>query len=88
MTPQQLLDFTQQGLLLALILALPCLLVAAVAGLLISMFQAVTQMQDQSFPLAVKLIVVFATLLVSSGWMGSRLFVFAKSLFTAAGAPQ
>jgi type III secretory pathway component EscS len=34
-TPQQLLDFTQQGLLLALLLSLPCLIVAAAVGLLI-----------------------------------------------------
>ncbi len=88
MNVQQLLEFTQQGLLLALMLALPCVLVAAVVGFLISVFQAVTQMQDQSLSLAVKLIAVFATLLVASGWMGTRLFAFAKLLFSAAGAPN
>lgn len=88
MSSQQLLEFTQQGLLLALMLSLPCVVVAAVVGFLISMLQAVTQMQDQSMPLAIKLIAVFVTLLVASGWMGTRLYNFAGMLFAAAGAPQ
>lgn len=88
MTPQQLLEFTQQGLLLALILALPCIAVAALVGFVVSLFQAVTQMQDQTLTLALKLVAVFVTLLLASGWMGSRLYAFARMLFAAAGAPQ
>jgi type III secretion protein S len=87
MTPQQLLEFTQQGLLLALIVSLPCVVVAAVVGFVVSILQAATQLQDQTLPLALKLVAVFVTLLVAAGWMGTRLFTFAKMLFSAAGAP-
>jgi len=87
MNSQTILEFTQQALLLSLILSLPCVLVAAVVGFLVSIFQAVTQMQDQNLSLAIKLIAVYATLLISAGWMATRLHTFSSMLFAAAGAP-
>ncbi len=50
----------QATLMLILLLSLPALGVAIALGLLIGLFQAVTQIQDQSLPMAVKIVAVLA----------------------------
>ena len=56
----------KQGLMLSLILSLPVVLMASIVGLLFSMFQALTQIQDQSLSFAIKLVFVMSTLYILS----------------------
>jgi type III secretion protein S len=62
-------------------LSLPAIIVASVTGLLVSLFQAVTQLQEQTLSFGVKLLSVIATILITSGWLGGELLRFSRSIF-------
>ena len=79
-----IVQLARQALTLGLILSLPTVLTAGIIGLLIGIFQAVTQLQDQALSMAVKLIAVIAVLFLTGDWMGSQLIaLFEKSLRAA-----
>jgi type III secretion protein S len=71
---------TTKAMLLVLMLSLPPLLIAAVVGLLFGVFQATTQIQEQTLSFAFKLIAVVATIILVSRWGGSQLFFYARDL--------
>jgi type III secretion protein S len=77
----QFVFYMKQTLYLVLWLSLPPIVVAAVVGVLFSLFQALTQIQEQTLSFAVKLLAVIATLLLSAAWMGSEVYNFSVSLF-------
>jgi type III secretion protein S len=81
MSVGELSGFLTQGLYLVLWLSLPPIVVASVVGTLFSLFQALTQIQEQTLSFAIKLIAVMGTLLLTAGWIGGELFNFAVSLF-------
>lgn len=76
-----ILDHTYRALTLVLLLSAPSVLAAAVTGLLVSVFQAVTQIQDQSVGLAAKFVVVTVVVILTANWVGGELFNFADQLF-------
>jgi type III secretion protein S len=57
------------------------LAVASIVGTLFSLFQALTQIQEQTLSFAVKLLAVFATLLLTAGWIGAEIFNYSLSIF-------
>ena len=57
------------------------LVVASVVGTLFSLFQALTQIQEQTLSFAIKLIAVMATLALTARWMGGELFNYTLVLF-------
>jgi type III secretion protein S len=71
---------TTKAMLLVLILSLPPLLIAALVGLVFGVFQATTQIQEQTLSFAFKLIAVIATIVLVSRWGGSQLFFYARDL--------
>ncbi len=73
------LTFFQQGLWLIIILSAPPLLVATLCGVVVSLVQAVTQIQDQTLPYVVKLMAVAITLAVTGRWIGGELIQIATS---------
>lgn len=77
MNPAEIIQFTTQALTLVLFLSLPPILVAAFIGTLVSLVQALTQVQEQTLGFAVKLIAVIITLFVTSQWLGAELHSFA-----------
>ena len=58
--------------------------VATVVGLIMSLIQAVTHLQEQTLPFGVKLIAVCCTLYLMMGWMSSRVEAFANEAFAYA----
>jgi len=62
MTEATIVHHMNVALGLILLLSMPTLLIASVVGLLVGLLQAVTQIQDQTLPLAVKLIAVILSL--------------------------
>jgi type III secretion protein S len=66
--------YLTQAMYLTLWLSLPPIIVASVVGTLFSLFQALTQVQEQTLSFAVKLIAVMATLALTAGWVGGELF--------------
>jgi type III secretion HrpO family protein len=76
-----ILDLTAKALTLVLILSLPPIIAATIMGLLVSLLQALTQVQEQTLSFAVKLVVVTAVLLLTMPWMGAELLRFTEYLF-------
>jgi type III secretion protein S len=75
------LNYFQQGLWLAVILSSPPLIMATLFGVIISLVQAVTQIQDQTLPYVVKLMAVSITLVVTGRWLGSELLQLTNLAF-------
>jgi type III secretion protein S len=78
MTPQNVLDITRDGLMLVFWITLPVVLVATVSALLVSVLQAVTQIQDQSIGQSIRLIAVMLTVVFASAWLGRDVLQFAE----------
>jgi type III secretion HrpO family protein len=78
----QEIQLARQALWLVLVLSGPPILAAAVAGLVVAFLQAATQIQEQTFPYAVKFIVVVLALLGTATMLGGTLFKFADGLFS------
>ena len=75
------LDFTIKAMTLVLFLSMPPILVATVIGVIVSLLQALTQIQEQTLGFAVKLVVVTVTLLFTAQWMGTEMLSFAQYIF-------
>jgi type III secretion protein S len=78
MTPQTVLDLTREGLLVVFWITLPVVAVAAVTALLVSVLQAVTQIQDQSIGQSIRLIAVMLTIVFASAWLARDVLQFAE----------
>lgn len=75
------ISYMYKALYLVLALSLPPIVVAAVVGTLFSLFQALTQIQEQTLSFAIKLIAVMATLALTVRWIGGELFNFTLVVF-------
>lgn len=81
MAEETILNLTVQTMWLVLLLSLPPVIVAAGIGILVSLFQALTQIQEQTLAFAFKLIGVFAVLVLMARWLGGELYEFSQNLF-------
>jgi flagellar biosynthetic protein FliQ len=73
MTPESVITIGRQALELMLLVATPMLLVALAVGLLVSFFQAITQLNEQTLTFLPKLVAVAVTMIVAGPWMVSTL---------------
>jgi len=74
------LGLARQAVELTLLISMPMLLAGLVVGLLISIFQAVTQIQEMTLTFVPKIVAVFLALLVSFPWMMHKLLTFTEHL--------
>jgi type III secretion protein S len=72
---------TSEMLWLTLLMSLPTVVVAAAVGVLVSLVQALTQVQDQTVQFLIKLIAVSVTLAATYAWMGHALLNYAGGAF-------
>lgn len=82
MSEEQFIYFTSQSMLLVLYLSLPVVVVTTVIGLLVGLFQALTQIQDQSLAFGLKLVAVIVVLLMTGGWVTQELLNYIEQLYT------
>ena len=80
---EYIIGISKQTLFLALILTAPPVLMAMLVGLVISILQATTQIQEQTLTFVPKLVVVVSVLALSGAWMLSQLATFASSLLVS-----
>ena len=73
----------QRALWMAMLLAAPMLLFGLVAGLVVSIFQAVTQIQEMTLTFVPKIIVVFLALLLTLPWIIEKLTTYTHNLFAS-----
>ena len=81
MNQSTIIDLTVQAMFLVLYLSMPTILLATIIGLLVSLMQALTQIQEQTLGFAVKLITAVLVLVFTAQWMGAELINFARYLF-------
>ena len=74
-------SFFTQALYLVLWLSLPPIIVGSVVGTLFSLFQALTQIQEQTLSFGIQLIAVSATILLTARWVGGEMFNFTVQIF-------
>ena len=75
-------DILREAVVVALKLGAPMLSLSMLVGILVAIFQAVTQIHEQSLSFILKLLVVILILLVGGGWMLETLQDFTRYLFT------
>jgi len=86
MSPSEAISIFQNALLLALLLAAPMLAFGLVAGLVVSIFQAVTQIQEMTLSFVPKILAIVASLFLFLPWMLNKLMYYTIELFGAAGS--
>ena len=82
MTPEGVLTLAQQALQVTLLMAGPPLLAALLTGLLVSVFQAATQINEQTLSFIPKLLAIFVVLVLFGPWMLGILLDYMRELFT------
>jgi type III secretion protein S len=85
MTESAIMELTTQALVLVLVLSMPPIIVASVTGVLVSLLQALTQIQEQTLSFAVKLISVAITLVLTASWLSSEILLYTKGVFDLVG---
>ena len=82
MSPEMVMTIAKQALELVLLLTGVILFPALAVGLLVSMFQAATQLNEQTLSFIPKLGVTFLTLLIGGSWLLKMLMTFTQRMFT------
>ncbi len=77
----QLNTILQQALYLVLVVSAPPVLTGLLVGMIIAIFQATTQIQEQTLSFAPKVVVVFGVLALTGPWIGSQLVRFTFHVF-------
>ncbi len=83
MTPETITTLMGEAIKLTLLVASPMLLLGLCVGLLISVFSAVTQIQEMTLTFVPKIIVVFLALLFSLPWIIEKLTTYTVNLYAS-----
>lgn len=83
MSPQSVMAIGQNALELTLLISAPLLLSALVVGLIVSVFQAATQINEMTLSFIPKLIAIFAAMLLAGPWMITTITDYMRRLFTS-----
>ncbi len=81
MGPDSVIQIGSEAVKMVLLLSMPMLVVALVVGIAISLFQAVTQIQEMTLTFVPKIIAVFAAIIIAAPWMTERLISFTRDIF-------
>jgi len=81
MTPGSVMEIGRQAIEVTLLIAAPTLVTALVVGLIISIFQAVTQINETTLQFVPKLVAMFIVLLLAGPWMLQYLIDYIQRLF-------
>ena len=81
MTPTTVIELGRQAVEVTLMVSAPLFLAALVTGLIISIFQAATQINEMTLSFVPKLVAIFVTLVLAGPWMITLLTDFMRRLF-------
>jgi flagellar biosynthesis protein FliQ len=82
MTADSIMGLAQNSIYVTLLVLAPVLGIALAVGLIVSIFQAITQIQEQTLAFTPKIIAVFVSLLFFGPWMLTHLVDFTRSILT------
>jgi flagellar biosynthetic protein FliQ len=80
MTPEFVISFGRQAIEITLMLAMPMLGLGLLVGLMVSVFQATTSIQEMTLTFIPKILAVFTALLVFSPWMLQKLVTYTQNI--------
>lgn len=81
MYQSEIYQLSYQALLLILILSGPPILISMAFGLFVAIFQAATQIQEQTLSFTVKLVAVIMTLMFMGGFLSAQIMQYANTIF-------
>ena len=81
-TQEAVLDIARDAIFNIVIVAAPLLLVSLAVGLLISIFQTVTSIQEQTLTFVPKILAVFAAMMLLGSWMMNTMIAFLQTLWS------
>ena len=76
MTPEFVVNFAQEAIKVTILVSMPMLFLGLLVGLAISIFQAVTQIQEMTLTFVPKILIVLVALLFFANWMLEQLIHF------------
>jgi flagellar biosynthetic protein FliQ len=82
MTPESVMTIGRHAMEVTLMVAAPLLLVALGVGLIVSIFQAATQINETTLSFIPKLIAIFVTLVVAGPWMLTIMLDYMRQMFS------
>ncbi len=83
MTVEAVIDMMKSGLFVIIKVSMPVLLISMAVGLMVSIFQTVTSIQEQTLTFVPKVISIFVTLMILGNWMMTSMVEFATDLWTS-----
>jgi flagellar biosynthesis protein FliQ len=81
-TPEFVVGFAREAMEMTLVICLPMMGVGLAVGVLISVFQAATQIQDATLSLVPKLVAMFVALILAFPWIMDKMITYTTNLFT------
>jgi type III secretion protein S len=78
----QIIQLSNQALYLILLMSAPPILIATVLGLVVAIFQAATQIQEQNLSFVIKLTAVVFTIMYMAGFIGGLIMQYTQTIFT------
>ena len=81
MTPEHVINLVQNALLILILIASPLLAVSLGVGLLVSVFQAATQINEMTLTFIPKVVCMFLALLMALPWLMERMITFTRDVF-------
>ena len=82
MTEGQVLDVAKEAIYMIIICSAPMLIISLVVGLIVSIFQTVTSIQEQTLTFVPKIIAVFIGLMIFGSWILTNLTEFVTTLWS------
>ncbi len=87
MTVDQATDLIGHTLILALIISAPMLLIGLLVGVVVSLLQAITQIQEQTLTFVPKIAAMFIAAVVLMPWIGQHLLEYSAKMFSEGQLP-
>jgi len=81
MSLDQATDLVRQTLIMALIISSPMLCIGLVVGVVVSLLQAITQIQEQTLTFVPKIVAMVASAILLMPWIGHRLMEYTAMMF-------
>ena len=81
MTPEFVVGFARQAIELTLLIALPMLGIGMIVGIIVSVIQAATQIQEMTLTMVPKIVAIFLALLVAFPWIMDKMMTYTRNLF-------
>lgn len=78
----QIIQLSNQALYLILLMSAPPILIATILGLVVAIFQAATQIQEQNLSFVIKLTAVVFTIMYMAGFIGGLIMQYTLTIFT------